>query len=145
MIDPVYRFASLSWRERLLLCTSTVLLLSCRVSLALTGLDQTQWGISRLARVSLPFRRAEDPDHVVWAVTCADAYLPGSGTCLARAIVGAALLAAHGHSATVRIGIANPGTAFEAHAWVERAGTVVVGDLQNLDRYRRLSSWTVDA
>lgn len=145
MTNLLCRFASLSWGERFLLCISTVLLLSCRVLLALLELDRTRWGISRLVRMSPTFPRVEDPDQVAWAVTCANAYLPGSGTCLAQAIVGATLLAAHGYPATVRLGVAKPETALEAHAWVEREGAVVVGGLNDLDRYRRISSWTVDA
>ncbi|MFC6875364.1 lasso peptide biosynthesis B2 protein [Halobellus marinus] len=145
MINLFCRFASLSWEERFLLCISTVLLLSCRVLLALFELDRTRRGISRLVRASPAVTSVEDPDQITWAVTSANTVLPGSGTCLSQAIVGATLLAAHGFPATVRLGVANPETAFEAHAWVEREGTVVVGDLTDLDRYRRISSWTVSA
>jgi hypothetical protein len=144
MTDPLSRFASLSWGHRVLLCTSAVLLLACRLLLTLLELDWARWGTSRLARVSPAMTSVEDPEHITWAVTCANAYLPGSGTCLAQAIVGATLLAAHGYPATVRLGVAKPETAFEAHAWVEQEGAVVVGDLKRLDRYRRISSWTVN-
>jgi hypothetical protein len=144
MLPPLRKFASLSREERLLLCTSAVLLCACRALLAVVGLDRARRVVARLVGVSPPFTRVDDPEYVAWAVACANAYLPGSGTCLSQAVVGAALLAAHGYPATVRLGVAKPGAAVEAHAWVEREGTVVVGELSDLDRYRRLSSWTVD-
>lgn len=143
MSSLVSKIRSLSWPERRLLCTSVALLVSCRLLLALSNLDRTRWIVTRLGRVSSPPTRVEDPERITWAVRCADAYLPGSNTCLSTAVVGEALLAAHGYHATVRLGVADPRTEFRAHAWVERAGTVVIGDLPDLDRYRPLSSWEV--
>jgi len=141
MATLVSRFAALSRREQVLLCTSALLILACRGLLAAVGLDRTRWVSRRLARVLPPWTTVEQPGQITWAVTCAAASLPGSGTCLAQAVVGEALLAAHGYSSTVRLGVKKSQTEFAAHAWVERESTVVIGELSDLDQYQPLSEW----
>jgi hypothetical protein len=141
MATLVSRFAARSRREQVLLSASALLLLSCRGLLAVVGLDRARWVSRRLARI-VPPRSVEQPDHITWAVTCAAAFLPGSGTCLAQAVVGEALLAAHGYSSTVRLGVKKSSAEFAAHAWVEREDTVVIGELSDLDQYQPLSEWS---
>ena len=133
------RFAALSRTEQVLLCTSAVLFLACRGLLAVVGLDRTRWVSSWLAEMFPPWTTVDRPDRITWAVSCAAGSLPGSGTCLAQAVVGETLLAAHGFSSTVRLGVKKSRTEFAAHAWVERENTVVIGELTDLDQYQTLS------
>lgn len=64
-------------------------------------------------------------------------------TCLARALAAERLLRAQGCDSTIVIGVAESGALgdaappLDAHAWVESAGLVVVGDGE-LGRYRSL-------
>lgn len=135
---------SLSRTERALLVTSAALLLTGRVLLAVSDLDRARGIVGRFAGVLPPFAGVEEPDHITWAVTCADAYLPGTHTCLVRALAAEALLAEHGYGGTVRLGVCKRESEFRAHAWIEREGNVVVGDLTDIDRFRTLSGWDVD-
>ena len=48
-------------------------------------------------------------------------------TCLVRAMAGAHFFARHGHGSAIRIGVARTGNGLGAHAWVEAAGTVLIG------------------
>lgn len=141
MATLVSRFAALSRRKQVLLFTSALLFLACRGLLAVVGLDRTRWVSRRLAGIVPPWTTVEQPDQITWAVTCAATSLPGSGTCLAQAVVGEALLAAHGYSSTVRLGVKRSQSEFAAHAWVERENAVVIGELSDLDDYRILSEW----
>jgi hypothetical protein len=53
--------------------------------------------------------------------------VPGT-TCLVRALAAQALLARRGHASQLRLGVARgSGRAFEAHAWLEQDGRVLVG------------------
>ena len=61
-------------------------------------------------------------------------------TCLAQALAGQRLLAAHGHSSRLRIGVRKDGTRLGAHAWLEHQGRVVVGQVSNLADYHPLPS-----
>ena len=68
------------------------------------------------------------PDRVVWAVVVASRYVPMS-TCLTQALAAQVLLARRGFPAHLHIGVAKKGAEarFEAHAWVESQGKVVIG------------------
>jgi hypothetical protein len=48
-------------------------------------------------------------------------------TCLAQAIAARWLLPRTGNDVVVWIGVAAPGPDFEAHAWVESGGDVILG------------------
>jgi hypothetical protein len=49
-------------------------------------------------------------------------------TCLVRALAAQALLARHGHPSQLRLGVARGADrAFEAHAWLERDGQILIG------------------
>lgn len=62
-----------------------------------------------------------------------------AASCLTQAIAARSMLARRDVPSTLRIGVAKSGEArLEAHAWVETAGVVVVGDRPDLDRYARL-------
>ena len=67
--------------------------------------------------------------------------LPGIGTCLTHALVTEALLHRFRLPAEFVIGVERSSEfGFRAHAWVESAGTVVVGDAMDLDRFVPLAS-----
>ena len=97
-----------------------------------------------LARLPLSSARAPSApaDRVGWAVTTVARRLP-LATCLAAALVGRAMLQRRRHVATLYIGVRTNGSrsaAFEAHAWVESGGSVVIGHLDNLDAYATLTT-----
>ena len=61
--------------------------------------------------------------------------LPGRCTCLELALAGQRLLAAQQIPAEVRIGVRKNGDEFEAHAWLESLGAVVMGGDDVYQRY----------
>ncbi len=70
--------------------------------------------------------------------TVVSRYVPRA-TCLAQALAGQRLLAAHGHSSRLRIGVRKDGARLGAHAWLEHQDRVVVGLVSNLTDYHPLS------
>jgi hypothetical protein len=78
------------------------------------------------------------PRDVSWAVQAGSRIVPGA-TCLTQAFVGKAMLDWAGIAASLRIGVAkSDNQRFEAHAWVESGGRILVGHLKDLDRYAPL-------
>ena len=76
-----------------------------------------------------------DVRSLMWSIEVMAPYVP-KATCLVKALAGSRLLARHGHSAALKIGVARGEAGqLEAHAWLERGGTVVLGGLADLDRY----------
>jgi hypothetical protein len=75
------------------------------------------------------WRAFESPsiDELVWAVKAVSRYIPNT-TCLTQALSVQFLLARSGYPSQVQIGVAQgEERRFEAHAWVECRGAVVIG------------------
>ena len=67
----------------------------------------------------------------IWA-----AVLPGTYNCLPRALTAYVLCRQRGYPVELRLGVALDGeTSFEAHAWVESEGRIVLGNLPELEKF----------
>lgn len=79
--------------------------------------------------------------EVVWAVNTAANVIPLDLVCLPRALATKFLLRKV-PSLSLEIGIEiNPDKAFEAHAWVEKEGEIIIGDWSDSVSYQRLWVW----
>jgi hypothetical protein len=68
------------------------------------------------------------PDLVAWAVGIVSRLGGLTATCLSRALTAQVLLTRNGYPADLRIGVAKGADGqFQAHAWVEYDGQVVIG------------------
>lgn len=124
--------------ERRLLLAAAGLLAAVRVGLW-TLPFRSVYGAVRSRGPSA--RRAGMPsaERIVWAVEVAARRLPRA-TCLVRALAAQALLARHGHASELRLGVARgAGRAFEAHAWLEANGQILIGGATQ-ERYVPLPS-----
>ena len=122
------RFVALPARDRRLILAAAGLLAAVRVSLWLVPFRWVQGAIHRLdTSPRSPDGQPPPLERIGWAVAVAGSRVPGS-TCLVRALAAQGLLARHGYSSQLRLGVARgPGRVFEAHAWLERDGQVLVG------------------
>ena len=83
----------------------------------------------------------EQIDLTVWAVDTVADLLPLNLLCLPRALATKYLLR-HLPALTLEIGIeVNPAKQFEAHAWVEKNGTVIMGNWPESVLYQRIWVW----
>ncbi len=74
-------------------------------------------------------------DRIAWAVRAASRFVPGASNCLVRALATQALLGKYGYQSDLRIGVRKAGDGgLAAHAWLESAGAVVIGEFE-LDQY----------
>jgi|SRR5215213_7343570 len=135
------RFYRLPTVERWLLTKAALLLGAIRIGLWLLPFRTLRGLLDRTAA----FYRVRDADHqptdvVVWAVEVAARYMPGFNTCLTKALATQVLLSRRGCQALLRIGVVRSAEGkFEAHAWVESDGRVVIGGYE-LERYTLLAS-----
>ena len=80
------------------------------------------------------------PDRIAWAVECVSRVVPRGNNCLVRALATGIVLKRYGYPSELKIGVMKPaGGRFEAHAWLESGGNVVIGDFQ-LDHYVPLAA-----
>jgi hypothetical protein len=102
-----------------------------------------------LTRATYAPRRSRQAAHlsakrIGWAVETANYYTPGASTCLAQALATQVLLARCGFPALLHLGVARgERDEFQAHAWVESDGKVVIGGSE-LGRYTPLAIFEVE-
>ena len=78
---------------------------------------------------------------IAWTVSAASRHTPGGAMCLVRALTMQLLLNHYGYAHQLHIGVTrNAQQVFEAHAWVEYEGRVIMGYLNHLDQFKRLTT-----
>jgi hypothetical protein len=114
------KFWWLPARDRGLLLIALLLLGAIRLGLALLPFQTVRRLLSRLSRAPAGQMPEENAvRRVVWALDVASHILPGSTSCLPRALAGHLLLARRGVVATLQIGVARGAAGqLEAHAWI---------------------------
>ena len=125
----LHKFLWLASAERLLLIWAIVFLWAIRLGLPLLPLRTMHRLLVRIPRGPTAGKSCSlSAERIVWAVTVASQVVPGSRTCLIRALAVQALLARTGYPGCCHIGVAKgAGGQLEAHAWVESQGRIVIG------------------
>jgi hypothetical protein len=131
LLRKVHRFQALGREERVVFLEAAAGVLLARAALGALPFRAVHSLTSKLKHAVLRHDalRASHPSDarvVALAVERAGRQIPGA-RCLARALAGSVLLARHGHSTDLRIGVRRPDGEFQAHAWLEHGGEVVVG------------------
>ncbi|KAA0989420.1 lasso peptide biosynthesis B2 protein [Dyadobacter aurulentus] len=136
-----------TWRKlpgpgKLTFVTAAVSLLLIRVGLAVLPFSMFRKVFHWLTQSNANKEMSKaEIDQAVWAVDTAANLLPFELLCLPRALATKYLLRKLA-ALTLEIGIEiNPNKAFEAHAWVERNGTIIIGHWPNTISYKRLWVW----
>jgi hypothetical protein len=125
-------YRNFSIAERRLVRTALPLLCFARVALWILPLRRVRSAADRLSRVRRA-RRDISERQVGWAIRVASHYVPRA-TCLAQGVAAQILLSRYGYASRLHIGVALENR-FEAHAWVESNGLVVVGGAEESARY----------
>jgi hypothetical protein len=116
---------------------AAALLLLTGVGLKLLPFATVRRLLNRYIGVFSVTHDAED-DRAIWAVRSVSRRMPIRTTCLIEALTADAMLRRRGYECKLCLGVMPPGTTSEsltAHAWVERQGTVVLGEIENLKDY----------
>ncbi len=142
----VLKFLRLSGRDRSFLIKTYVLLTLVRLGLWLVPFEQLWKALIRLGRyrtqqVPSPLGIGAIVQRAIWAVNWSCRLTPGGAKCLVRALTAKVLLDRHQCPAEFKIGVAkNSAGQFEAHAWIEVEGRVVIGQLHNLEQFTPMPS-----
>ena len=129
------RLASLSPVQLRVLAQATARVAVVRFGLSVYPISAVLRRVGRQANRPLRGPRADVPD-LIWAVRVASRRLLRTNPCLTEALALWGLLRRHGYESQLRIGVARDERAdFEAHAWVERDGEVIIGGEQSPEAY----------
>jgi Transglutaminase-like superfamily len=141
-MEHLRKFLRLSTAERLLLIKTALLLEAIKLGMWLLPFRTLRRLLTRMAEAApVRLRHADHPsdDRIAWAVETASRHTSRLKTCLTQALAAQVLLARRGHPALLHIGVVKgEREQFQAHAWVESEGKVVIGGLE-LGRYTTLA------
>lgn len=87
-----------------------------------------------------PARRTGQQDQLLIAFGRAANRMPG--TCLVRALALQRLLALHGHTSELRIGVAPASSGLAAHAWLIDGDRILIGGGQEAETFTVLATWS---
>ena len=116
--------------------------LAARAARAIAGAHvQLRWrSIEAMRQWATTRARRDCPrEDLLTAFRRAAARLPG--TCLVRALALQRLLAEHGHSSELRIGVAKGAGGLVAHAWLVDGAEVLIGGGPEAATYTVLANW----
>jgi Transglutaminase-like superfamily len=140
----ILRFIQLPSQERHLFVKTYLLLTVVRLGLVLRSFNRLRNLLERISNS----RQTVEPDSIgqrqlvvrsQWAVNACCKFMPGSVKCLAKALTMKTLLDWYNCSSTLIIGVDKNSTdRLEAHAWIEYEGHVVMGQLEDLSRFKPL-------
>jgi hypothetical protein len=76
-------------------------------------------------------------DRLMWAIRQASRCVPAA-TCLTQALAAQVMLGREGCPTQLRLGVTREAGEFQAHAWVECGGRVIIGDHGSLAKFTTL-------
>lgn len=135
------RFLCLPAAERRLLIKAALLLAVIRLGVRLLPFRILRRLLTRVANTPLGPRQADhhSAERIAWAVEAASRHTPGVESCLVQALTAQVLLNRRGYPAPLHIGVTRGEQGqFQAHAWVESGGKVVIGRTE-LEYFTRLA------
>ena len=129
----LFRFLTLSFYQKRLLLCSWIVASAIRIGLYILPY---RW-LYRLPNLIEGEKRktSTDIEQIIWAIRTSCRFVP-KATCLTQAITAAIMLNYNGHRSNVVLGVvSNSSDSFEAHAWVESDGKIIVGKVKGMARY----------
>jgi hypothetical protein len=140
-VNRFCQFAGLPPQERWLLLRAAGLVAAVRLALFLLPFPLVRRAVARAGESSHPQLANIRPRRLSWAVQASARRIP-KATCLTQALALQALLAQAGRHGDLHIGVAHDTSrVFEAHAWVEYEGEILIGDNGELARYAPIASF----
>jgi hypothetical protein len=137
-MSPLLKFVHLPSADRNLLVKSALLLGAVRLGLWLFPFQTLRRLLDRMTGGNTTLQEETSIAKITWAITVASGYVPAA-TCLTQALTTQVLLGQQGHTGTLRIGVVRSEVGqFQAHAWVEYQGRVVIGGIEAPSRFTPL-------
>ena len=135
------RFLRLTTLKRRLFVQAFLLLEFVRLGLWILPFRTLRCLLSRVSKGPTKPRSTgrPSPEEIAWIVEVASRHSPRAKTCLTQALAAQILLTRHGYPALVHLGVLRgKQKQFQAHAWVESEGRIVIGGGRELERYAHL-------
>ena len=131
----VLRFLRLGYKEKMMILQAIFWLVYFRLGLWTMPTSWCKKWISRDGEPPLPSGRDNSAaNDIIRAVRECSRYVP-QASCLTQALAAKTLLDRNGFQSLLKIGATRHGGKFEAHAWIEIDGRIVLGKQPFHSRY----------
>lgn len=126
----MHKLLRLPRAEQWLLLKTLLLVTAIRGGLFVLPYPTLRRIVARMMSRTIAARNDRAPvERIVWCVRVASRYVPRA-TCLTQALSTQVLMARRRYQTELRIGVARDSKgAFNAHAWLEHEGRIVIGEL----------------
>ena len=140
-MNSVRKFLELRPSDKWLILKALSLVGLIRFLLWISPFPMVRPLLDRVSRRSERLTQDQTPaERFAWAIVAASGVVPGGGHCLTQAFALQAFLSRRGRLSRIRFGVQRvPGLPFQAHAWVEHQGVVLIGNT-HLERFVALST-----
>ena len=120
--------SEMTLRDARLLAAAGAAITTIRIALWIMPFRIIRAAVTRLV-TPLRRRAGERPplERIIWSIHVAARFIPHA-TCLTQSLAAQVLLMRHGYPAELRLGVTRDAGEFQAHAWVESNGRIVIGN-----------------
>jgi hypothetical protein len=129
-------FFRLSFAEQGWLIVASFYLLFASIALKRWPLRRTQFLLLKLGRSVRVSPSSLTIERALWAVEMATPYIPRGNNCFVRALALQTLLSHRSLETQLYVGFAPKERTMEGHAWLEHGNKVLIGEIEDLSRYR---------
>lgn len=133
-------FFRLSFAEQGWLVGAAFYLLFASIALKRLPLRRTQQVLMKLGRGVRLVASPLTLTRAVWAIEMATPYIPRGSNCFVRALALQTLLSHRGLLTQLYVGFAPKAETMEGHAWLEHDHEVLIGEIEDLSRFRKHST-----
>ncbi len=129
-MGPIAKFLRLPNSERRLIIDAAFAMALVRLALSTLPFRIVRRAVTKAARPRDPRALPARPsaERISWAVAASGSHLLGRGSCLAKALAAEVMLGRLGYPSQLKLGVAKTASGeFEAHAWLESEGKVLIG------------------
>ncbi|MGI6483986.1 MAG: lasso peptide biosynthesis B2 protein [Methanobacterium sp.] len=129
------RFIKLPSREKKLALETLFWVLTIRIMVWIFPFQYVQKKVQKIAKHLASDQKKISIQKIRSMIVTISKYVPRA-TCLVQALVGYILYTKHGYNTKIKIGVLTENGVFEAHAWLEYQGYVVLG--QSEKKYKTI-------
>ncbi|MFU2191319.1 lasso peptide biosynthesis B2 protein [Methanobacterium sp. MZD130B] len=129
------RFIKLPSREKKLALETLFWVLTIRIMVWIFPFQYVQKKVQKIAKHLASDQKKISIHKIRSMIVNISRYVPRA-TCLVQALVGYILYTKHGYNTQIKIGVLTENGVFEAHAWLEYQGGVVLG--QSEKKYKTI-------
>lgn len=123
----IISFIKLSSQEKLLALESLFWIILIRIMIWIFPFPYVKKKVQNIANYSLNDSNKVPIERIRFMIIMASRYVP-QATCLVQSLAGYILFSKYGYNTLIKIGVINEEGIFEAHAWLEHRGKVVLGE-----------------